>query len=94
MSSPERVYALLVEANPIPDPQAVPPVPSPALPDERRSVMLTQEPTETKKITARPRWSRAIVAFAATIVVVGAAAVVWVVAMTAGRSPPATPASS
>lgn len=79
MNSPERVYALLVEANPIPEPQAVPPLPSPVLLNERRSVMLTQEPTETKQIVARPRWPRAMVAFAATVVVIGAAAVMWAI---------------
>jgi hypothetical protein len=77
MSSRERVYSLLVQANPIPDPQVVPPVPSPALLDERRSEMLTQEPTATEQIAQKPRWPRAIVAFAATIVIVAAAVGIW-----------------
>ena len=78
MSSRERVYSLLIQANPIPDPGAVPPVPSPALLNERRSEMLTQEPTETTHIAHHPRWPRAIVAFAATIVIVAVAVGVWV----------------
>jgi hypothetical protein len=77
VSSPERVYALLVEANPIPDPRSVPPVPSPA--DERRRVMLTREPTETKLVTAGHRWPRAVAAFAATLAVIGAVVVAWVI---------------
>jgi hypothetical protein len=85
VSSPERVYSLLVQANPIPDPQAVPSVPSPALLDERRSEMLTQEPTETRQIAPRSRWPRAAVAFAATIVIVGAAVGIW--ALTNDPSP-------
>ena len=83
MSSPERVYALLVEANPIPDPRSVSPVPSPAFAYERRSVMLTEEPTQTKYITARPRWLRAVGAFAAVLIVIGAG-VIWAVATDGG----------
>ncbi len=39
--------------------------------------MLTQEPTEVKQVAEKPRWSRAIVAFAATIAIVAAAVGVW-----------------
>jgi hypothetical protein len=83
VSSPERVYALLVEANPIPDPRSVSPVPSLAFAFERRSVMLTEEPSQTKYMTARPRWLRAVAAFAAVLIVIGAG-VTWAVATDGG----------
>jgi hypothetical protein len=41
--------------------------------------MLTQEPTDTRQIAPRPRWPRAIVAFAATIVIVAAAVGIWAI---------------
>ena len=39
--------------------------------------MLTQEPTETRQAAPRSRWPRAIAAFAVTILIVGAALVIW-----------------
>jgi hypothetical protein len=52
--------------------------------DERRSVMLTKEPTEARQVTAKPRWPRLAVALAATLVVVGAVVVAWVLAAGGG----------
>lgn len=80
VSSPERVYALIVEANPIPDPHSVPAAPTPALPNERRSVMLTHKATEANRNVARPAWLKAIGAFTATVLVIGAAVVIWGIA--------------
>lgn len=39
--------------------------------------MLTQEPTDVQQIAKEPRWPRAAVAFAATIVIVAAAVGIW-----------------
>jgi hypothetical protein len=54
--------------------------------------MLTQEPIATKSIAQKPRWPRAIVAFAATIVIVATAVGVW--AFTGGDGGPVASADA
>lgn len=83
MNSPERVYALLVEADPVPDPETLAATPEEAtsphlhVVDPRRDPMQTDERVRTLKPRppGRRRWIPALVAGLAVVVAVVAAVV-------------------
>lgn len=79
MSSPERVYALLVEADPVPDPEALAATleeatsPHLQVVDPRRDTMQTDERVRAlqQRLPSRRRWIPALAAgFAAVVAVV------------------------
>ena len=84
MSTTERIYALLVDANPVPDPDALSPGPLPAAPhlrlvDSGRIPMQTQEAIRPPSPGAprRRAWAVALVAAAIVVIAVTAGALLF-----------------
>ena len=82
MSKTERIYALLVEANPVPDPDVLPErlvdtEPHLRVIDPRRETMHTEETTQptTQERQPRQRWIPALGAAAAVVAAVAVGAV-------------------
>jgi hypothetical protein len=89
MSTAEQIYALLVEANPIPDPEALPETIAEARP--RLRVVASEsprhqigEPEAAPPAQSRHRWMPAV---AACIAVLFSAAVGWMLGAQLGGSP-------
>lgn len=75
MTGDEQVYALFVQANPVPDPDALPltlETPTPLLYpiEERMGIMLTQERSRVEEPQQKKRWLRPLAAVAMAFVVV------------------------
>ena len=75
MTGEEQVYALFVQANPVPDPDALPltqEAPAPLLyaVEERKGIMLTEERSRVEEPQQKKRGLRPLAAVAAAFVVV------------------------
>ena len=76
MTGDEQVYALFVQANPVPNPDALPlalEAPAPLLlypVEERKGIMLTEERSRVEEPQQKKRWLRPLAVVAAAFVVV------------------------
>ena len=83
MTGEEQVYALYVQANPIPDPAGLPLTLEPTEPllqsvEDGRGIMLTEERSQTRAPTPKRWWQRPLaVAAAAFVLVLAVGAVAW-----------------
>ena len=95
MSDAEHIYSLYVQANPVPDPDTLPPTMDEALLPitERSGFMDTRVRTEISRAKRRPRWRVAAVAFAAVGVVGALGGIVWVMSNDDGQPVAAEEAS-
>ena len=75
MTGDEQVYALFVQANPVPDPDALPLTLEASAPllypvEERKGIMLTEERSRVEEPQQKKRWLRPLAVVAAAFVVV------------------------
>lgn len=75
MTGEEQVYALFVQANPVPDPDALPLTPEDPVPllypvEEGKGIMLTEERSRVEEPQQKKRWLRPLAVVAAAFVVV------------------------